>query len=75
MTSCWSGFFRIGEHDRQEHGQCLLYGEIVAYRLVQAPGVSVGLDIEGRYVETGQEDFAPAAQLLPRTCQTRYPAI
>ena len=35
---------------RRNNGRCL----------VQAPGVSVRLDIEGRYVETRQEDFAPA---------------
>jgi hypothetical protein len=67
-------FIRVRGHYRQEHGQCPLYGEIVGCRLVQAPGVSVRLDIEGRHVETRHGDFAPAAQLMPRTCQTRHPA-
>jgi len=54
----------VREHFRQEHGHCPLYGEIVGYRLVEAPGVSVRLDIEGRSVETRPEDFAPAASSI-----------
>jgi hypothetical protein len=51
---------KVREPYRQQGGQCPLYGEIMGYRLVQAPGVSVRPDIEGWHVETGQEDFAPA---------------
>jgi hypothetical protein len=51
---------RVREPYRQQGGQCPLYGEIMGCRLVQAPGVSVRPDIEGWYVETRQEDFAPA---------------
>lgn len=51
---------RVREHYQQENGECPLYGDITAYRLVQAPGVSVRLDVGSRYVETVRKEPAPA---------------
>jgi hypothetical protein len=55
---------RVLEHYRQENGKCPLYGDIEGYRLVQAPGVSVILDTEGRYVEMKREEFVPGTASL-----------
>ena len=48
---------RVREHYRQEDGKCHLFGDITGYRFVQAPGVSVRFDIEGRHVETIRKEF------------------
>ena len=55
---------RSREHYRQQGGQCPLYGETVGYRLMQAPGVSVGLGIEGRHAGTVRKEFASVTATL-----------
>jgi hypothetical protein len=58
-TPARRGEARVREYLRQQDGKCPLYGGITGYRLVQSPGVSVGMDIKGRHVETIPEEFAP----------------
>jgi hypothetical protein len=49
--------WRVRHHYRENGGKLFLFGDIVGYRWVKAPGVSVMIDTRGRFLIARTNDF------------------